>query len=148
DPGRRQGRGIAGDAIRDHDEPRWPLHDRAVRRGCGLWQAFADPLCVTRPGGRIAYSPPFMAGMRSVPLKSTITVRFVSGREEKFEVDFWGGTGTQARFKEFLDKPTIVLQLATELLVIPASAIECVSISLPKEGKLDIGTLRTAKRVK
>jgi hypothetical protein len=83
-------------------------------------------------------------------MKTTLTVRFISGREEKFETDLWGGSGAQARFTDFVSNPTIVLQLETELLVIPASAIECVSLAIPEdpEDKVVVGTLRKGKRIK
>jgi len=87
---------------------------------------------------------------RSIPLRSIVSIRFISGREEKYEVDFWGGTGAKARFKEFLSNPTIVLQLSGEVLVIPASAIESISFATTKDAtdKMDLGTFRAAKRVK
>jgi hypothetical protein len=83
-------------------------------------------------------------------MKNAVTIRYVSGREEKFEIEFWGGAGAETRLKEFVKSPTVVLQTGTELLVIPATAIECISISLPKDGKekLDVGGVRAAKRLK
>jgi hypothetical protein len=82
-------------------------------------------------------------------VKSVVTVRYVSGREEKFEVDLWGGASAQTRLKEFAESPSLILQTATELVIIPVYAIECISIALPKEekNKLVLGDVRTAKRL-
>jgi hypothetical protein len=82
-------------------------------------------------------------------MKTAVTIRYVSGREEKFEVEFWGGAGAEARFKEFVRSPTVVLQTAGELLVMPATAIECISISLPEdpEDRVYLGNVRAAERL-
>jgi hypothetical protein len=82
-------------------------------------------------------------------VKAPVTIRFVSGREEKFEIELWGGTGTQARLQEFVDNPRLVLQTADELLIIPGAAIECISIKLPKgDSRLNLRDIRPATRVK
>ncbi len=82
-------------------------------------------------------------------MKTTVTVRFVSGREEKFEMELWGGTGAPARLQAFVEKPNLLLQAGDELLVIPASAIECITIKLPKgESRFNLGDIRPATRVK
>jgi hypothetical protein len=57
-----------------------------------------------RPGG---------ARRQEAAMKAPVTVRFVSGREEKFEVDLWGGEGGE-RLRAFanaedLDRPLSVL---------------------------------------
>ena len=36
-------------------------------------------------------------------MKTAVTVRFTSGREEKFEMQFWGGAGAQARLQAFVE---------------------------------------------
>jgi len=81
-------------------------------------------------------------------MKAPVTVRFVSGREERFEVDLWGGSGGEARLKAFAANPTLLLQTGDEVLIIPASAVECISIKLPEDDsrfkKLDV---RPATRV-
>jgi hypothetical protein len=82
-------------------------------------------------------------------MKTAVTVRFTSGREEKFEVQFWGGAGAQARLQAFVDNPTLVLKTGDELLIIPASAIECLSIKTQKgDDWSSLGGIRTAKRIK
>jgi hypothetical protein len=83
-------------------------------------------------------------------MKNVVTIRYISGREEKFEAEFWGGAGAETRFKEFLKAPTVALQTASELLVIPSTAIECISIALPKDAKerIDVGSVRQGKRLK
>jgi hypothetical protein len=82
-------------------------------------------------------------------MKTLVTVRFASGREEKFEMDFWGGTGVQARLQAFAEKPNVLLQMGDEVLIIPASAIECISIKLPKgDSQLNLSDVRSARRIK
>jgi hypothetical protein len=83
-------------------------------------------------------------------MKASLTVRYLSGREEQFEVDFWAGTGAEARLKEFLKSPTVALQTATELVIIPGSAIESLSIALPenKQFRAALEGVRAAKRLK
>jgi hypothetical protein len=83
-------------------------------------------------------------------MKASLTIRYISGREERFEVDFWGGAGAAARLKDFFKSPNIALQTTTELIVIPASAVESLSIALPKDGKARgaLEGIRVAKRLK
>src|SRR5262249_23139479 len=85
-----------------------------------------------------------------VRMKAALTVRFVSGREEQFEVELWGGSGAQARLDEVLKSPNRVLQTATEVIITPGSAVECLSIALPKgaPGRLELQGIRKAKRLK
>ena len=84
-------------------------------------------------------------------MKAVLTVRYLSGREEQFEFEFWGGAGVEGRLQEFLKSPTVVLQTATELLIIPASAIESLSIALPEDEEQaspEFKNIRRAKRLK
>ena len=83
-------------------------------------------------------------------MNAALTVRYLSGRQEQFEVEFWGGASAEGRLQEFLKSPNVVLRTATELVIIPASAIECMVIALPKDekDKLKLESIRTAKRVK
>ena len=82
-------------------------------------------------------------------MKASVTVRFVSGREEKFEMELWGGTGAQARLQAFVEKPNLLLQTADELLIIPGSAIECISIKVPKgTNRFNLADIRPATRIK
>ena len=39
-----------------------------------------------------------------------VVVRFISGREEQFEVEMYGPTGAESRLKEFVEEPNMVLQ--------------------------------------
>jgi len=82
-------------------------------------------------------------------MKNAVTIRFMSGREEKFEMEFWGGGGAQARFEAFLRNPTVVLQTSDEVLILPGSAIECITIKTQK-GDVWSGlrNIRQAKRIK
>jgi hypothetical protein len=82
-------------------------------------------------------------------MKSSVTIRFVSGREEEFEIELWGGTGAQARLQAFVEKPNLLLQTGDELLIIPGSAIECISIKVPKEdSRFNLSDIRAATRIK
>jgi hypothetical protein len=83
-------------------------------------------------------------------MKAAATIRYVSGREEQFEVDFWGGHGIEGRLQEFLKCPNVVLQTTGELIIIPATAIESLSITLPEdeEAKPALKSVRVAKRLK
>jgi hypothetical protein len=65
-------------------------------------------------------------------MKTKLIVRFVSGREEQFEVELFGGPSAEARLKEFAKDPTIVLQTEKEVVIIPATAIESITLSLPE----------------
>jgi hypothetical protein len=83
-------------------------------------------------------------------MKAALTVRYKSGRQEQFEVELWGGAGAEGRLDEFLTAPNVALQTATELVIIPASAIESLSIALPKnqQGKpAALQGIRAARRL-
>jgi hypothetical protein len=82
-------------------------------------------------------------------MKSIATVRYVSGRSEKFEIELWGGAGAKGRLEAFLKAPNLALRTDRELILIPGSAIECITIPLPEEGdlRLDLGAIRSAKRL-
>ncbi len=79
-----------------------------------------------------------------------LTVRYCSGREEQFEVEIFGGGSAEFRLKEFVKNPTLVLQTEGELIVIPAHAIEAVSLEFPEEERegLPLDNIRKAKRLK
>jgi hypothetical protein len=82
-------------------------------------------------------------------MKASVTVRFVSGREEKFEMELWGGTGAQARLQAFVQKPNLLLQTSDEVLIIPSSAIERISIKVPKGDKrFKLSDIRPATKIK
>jgi hypothetical protein len=82
-------------------------------------------------------------------MNATMTVRYVSGRSEKFEIELWVGARSKARIDAFLKTPNLVIQTDTELIFIPGSAVECVCITLPEGGdsRLDLGEIRAAKRL-
>jgi hypothetical protein len=84
-------------------------------------------------------------------MKATLNVRYVSGREEQYEIDLWGGgAGGRARLEEFIDTPNLALNLGNELVVIPGTAVERYSMTMAKTdgGGLDLSTIRTARRIK
>jgi small nuclear ribonucleoprotein (snRNP)-like protein len=80
---------------------------------------------------------------------TTATIRYVSGREEKFEFEVLGGSGMKARLEAFVKTPNLVLQTATEVVIIPAHAIESISIALPEDDRteLSLGDIRVVKRL-
>ena len=82
-------------------------------------------------------------------MKTAVTVRFVSGREEKFEMALWEGTGAHERLQAFVEKPNLLLHVGDELLLIPGPAIECVSIKIPTgDTRFTLGDIRSATRIK
>jgi hypothetical protein len=82
-------------------------------------------------------------------MKTPVTIRYVSGKEERFEIELWGSSGAEARLSAFVKEPNLVLHTPNELIVIPGSAIECISITLPKAGDLPLNLrdLRPARRL-
>jgi hypothetical protein len=81
--------------------------------------------------------------------KTKITIRYVSGREDQFEVEIYGGgKSAEFRLKEFVKDPTLLLQTESELILIPAAAIECVTIALPESDteQLSLPKIRKAQR--
>jgi hypothetical protein len=62
-------------------------------------------------------------------MKTRVTVRYVSSRDEQFEAELFGGQSAETRLREFIKNPTIVFQSEKEVVIIPATAIE--SITLP-----------------
>jgi hypothetical protein len=83
-------------------------------------------------------------------MKSKVTIRYTSSREDQFEVDLFGGGASEARLKEFIKDPTIVLQTETELIIIPANSIERITLSLPQSGSEHVAlpNVRKGKRLK
>jgi hypothetical protein len=83
-------------------------------------------------------------------MKTNLTIRYISGREEQFEVELFGGASAEDRLEQFAKKPTIVLQTAKEVVVIPATAIECITFPVPEPAGKAIGlpTVRKGKRIK
>ncbi len=83
-------------------------------------------------------------------MKTKLTVRYVSGREEQFEVELFGGASAESRLNEFIKDPTIVLQNEKEIVVIPATAVECVTIPVPESAgnAMPLRNVRKGRRVK
>ena len=79
-----------------------------------------------------------------------MTVRYISGREEAFDVDFLLGPGTESRLHEFCKAPTLVLQTKEELIVLPSSAIEAIRIARPPAlaAHVKLESVLSATRVK
>jgi hypothetical protein len=82
-------------------------------------------------------------------MRAPVTIRYVSGREERFEVELWAGSGAEARLSDFVKDPNLILHTPNELIIIPGSAIECISITLPKaaDTALKLGDFRPARRL-
>jgi hypothetical protein len=82
-------------------------------------------------------------------MKTKVSVRYVSGRQEQFEVELFGGASTEARLKDFIKSPMITLQSENELIIIPSTAIECITLPMPDavKGAMASSTIRKGKRV-
>jgi hypothetical protein len=83
-------------------------------------------------------------------MKTKLRVRYVSGREEEFELQLIGGSSAESRLKEFTKNPTIVLQTENEVIIIPATAIENIILPLPEseDNPIALPNVRKAKRLK
>jgi hypothetical protein len=82
-------------------------------------------------------------------MKNAVSVRYTSGREEKFEVDFWGGAGAPARVQAFVENPTLILKTSDEVIIIPGTAVECIAIKTQKgDVWSNLTNIRDAKRIK
>ncbi len=83
-------------------------------------------------------------------MKATMNIRYTSGQQEKFEIDVWAGIGAAARLQAFVNAPAILLQTDIELVIIPKTAVESISLALPKEekAKFRLEEIRAAKRLK
>lgn len=83
-------------------------------------------------------------------MKTKMTVNYASGRVEQFEVDIFGSGGSELRLKDFAENPTIVMKTDSELIIIPAQAIESISLALPGPvgEQLPLKDIRHARRLK
>ena len=84
-------------------------------------------------------------------MKANLTVRYNSGREDRFEVELYGsGKSAEFRLKDFAKDPALLLQTESELILIPAAAIECITISLPQSEIEEFGlkNVRKATRLR
>jgi hypothetical protein len=82
-------------------------------------------------------------------MKTKVNVRYVSGRQEQFEMEFFGGASAEARLKDFVTNPTIVLRAEKEIIIIPSTAIECITLPVPESAGsvINLSTVRKGKRV-
>jgi hypothetical protein len=87
--------------------------------------------------------------LEDVQVKTKVSIRYLSGRNEEFEVELWGGKWAEARLKEFANNPTFLFQTDEEVIIIPATAIETISIHLmDSEGEsIALPDVRKARRV-
>ena len=84
-------------------------------------------------------------------MKANVTVRYNSGREDQFEVELYGsGKSAEFRLKDFAKDPSLLLQTESELILIPAAAIECITLSLPQSAIEELGfeSVRKATRLR
>ena len=83
-------------------------------------------------------------------MKSKLTIRYISGREEQFEVEVFGGASAEDRLKELANSPALLLQTEKEVVIIPATAIESATLQLPEPAGRPIAlpSVRQAKRLK
>jgi len=82
-------------------------------------------------------------------MKTKVSVRYVSGRQEQFEIELFGGASAEARLKDFIKSPSITLQSENELIIIPSTAIECITLPVPDAARsaMASSTIRKGKRV-
>jgi hypothetical protein len=97
-----------------------------------------------------ARTPRVRSDEESKIVKTRVLVRYVSGRQEQFEVELFGGQSAEARLREFTKDPTIVLQSEKEVVIIPATAIESITLPLPEAAgrPLALPNVRKGKRLK
>jgi hypothetical protein len=83
-------------------------------------------------------------------MRNAVTIRFTSGREERFEMEFSSsGAGALTRLKAFVEKPTLLMHTGDEVVIIPGSAIECVTVKTQKGDEWSTITgVRSARRIK
>jgi hypothetical protein len=83
-------------------------------------------------------------------MMTKITIRYVSGREEQFEVELFAGTSAEARLKEFTKNPTLLLRTGKDVVIIPASAVETITLALPEAAakEVTLPNVPNAKRLK
>lgn len=82
-------------------------------------------------------------------MKTKMTVHYASGRVEQFEVDISGGGLSELRLKDFAENPTLVMKTDSEVIIIPAQAIESISLALPgpDDEQLPLNGIRQARRL-
>jgi hypothetical protein len=82
-------------------------------------------------------------------MKTKVNVRYISGRQEQFEIELYGGASAGTRLKDFVSNPTLVIQTEKELIIIPSTAIECITLPAPDsaEGTISSSTIHKGKRV-
>ena len=61
-------------------------------------------------------------------MSNVLTIRFTNGNEESFEFEPRDQPRAGSVLQEFLKHPTVALQLDDELIVIPETSIERISI--------------------
>jgi hypothetical protein len=82
-------------------------------------------------------------------MKVKLSVRYLSGREEHFELGLEGGKLAELRLKEFVKDPTVLLKTADQVIIIPSHAIECLTLTLPPLDRepTPLAGVRNAKRL-
>jgi hypothetical protein len=83
-------------------------------------------------------------------MNTKISVRYISGRVEEYEIEIYGGASAETALKEFSKNPTIVLRTEKEVVIIPATAIEHITLPLPESAgpRLKLSNTRRGKRLK
>jgi hypothetical protein len=82
-------------------------------------------------------------------MKTAVTIRFTSGREERFEMELWGGSGPRHACRHLWRNRLCCFEAWTKVLVIPGSAIECISLKIPKgDSRFNLSEIRPATRIK
>lgn len=84
-------------------------------------------------------------------MQSIVTVRYVSGREERFEVQSLPNAEREpeSRLRMFLEADALTLQTDEELIIIPRTAIEQIAVAMPRASlqRPELQGVRQAKRL-
>jgi hypothetical protein len=84
-------------------------------------------------------------------MKSTVTIRFNSGREERYEVESLphAEKEPEARLRMLTQSDVVTLQTDDELILIPRSAIEKISVAMPRDTlpNRELAGVRQARRL-
>lgn len=83
-------------------------------------------------------------------MKSMVTIRFASGREEQFEMTALPGAenNPEMRIRQFLESSSFSLQTDKEVLIIPKDQIEMITVGMDRSTILDGGALKGVRQAR
>ncbi len=84
-------------------------------------------------------------------MKTSVQVRFISGRIEDYEIEVLASEGAtlEARLQKFMEAPYLAFRVGDELVFVPSTAIESISVVIPEEmrAEVDPASMRQATRL-